>query len=108
MIRQKRIPRWCSDHKGADRWVRPGYYKELQPTRWQQRVDQMLKEDAAAGKKRTTPWWRTVRDNGKLIDKFPGGGELQAKRLKAEGFRILPGKGKQPGKVAGFEGRAAK
>jgi hypothetical protein len=27
-------------------WVRPGYYKELKPERWQSRVDQMLKQDA--------------------------------------------------------------
>ena len=27
-------------------WVRPGYYKELKPERWQSRVDQMLQRDA--------------------------------------------------------------
>ena len=27
-------------------WVRPGYYKELKPERWQSRVDQMLRQDA--------------------------------------------------------------
>src|ERR1043165_9967120 len=41
-------------------------------------------EDAAAGKKRITPWWRTIRDNGKLIEKFPGGGKPQATRLRNE------------------------
>jgi hypothetical protein len=59
-------------------------------------------EDAAAGKKRITPWWRTIRDNGKLIDKFPGGGKLQATRLRKEGFKIIPGRGKQPPTVADF------
>jgi CO dehydrogenase/acetyl-CoA synthase alpha subunit len=56
-------------------------------------------EDAAAGKGRVTPWWRTVRDNGQLIDKFPGGGKLQAARLRREGHSITPGKGKAPGRV---------
>jgi len=60
-------------------------------------------EDTAAGKKRTTPWWRTIRDNGKLIDKFPGGGKLQAAYLRREGHRISPGKGKQPPSVTGFK-----
>ena len=46
-------------------------------------------EDAAAGKKRVTPWWRTVRDGGRLIDKFPGGGTVQAARLRREGHRII-------------------
>jgi alkylated DNA nucleotide flippase Atl1 len=65
-------------------------------------------EDAAAGKKQVTPWWRTIRDNGKLIDKFPGQGKEQAARLRAEGFRLLPGKGKQPPKVQDFESHLVK
>ena len=60
-------------------------------------------DDRMAGKKRFTPWWRTIRDNGKLIDRFPGGGSIQAARLRAEGFKIRPGKGKQPPSVEGFE-----
>ncbi len=46
-------------------------------------------EDAGAGKKRVTPWWRTVRDGGTLIDKFPGGGAVQAARLRQEGHTII-------------------
>ncbi len=45
-------------------------------------------EEAAAGAKRITPYWRTIRDNGDLVDKFPGGVDAQARRLRAEGFRI--------------------
>lgn len=30
----------------ALQWVRPEYYKELKPERWQSRVDQMLRQDA--------------------------------------------------------------
>jgi hypothetical protein len=45
-------------------------------------------EDARAGKKRVTPYWRVVRDDGGLIDKLPGGVEAQARRLRAEGHTI--------------------
>ena len=58
-------------------------------------------EDEAEGQKRVTPWWRVLKEGGKLNPKFPGGVEEQAKRLRAEGHEILPGKGKQPPKVAG-------
>jgi lysophospholipase L1-like esterase len=33
---------------GADRWIRPGYYKELAPERQRAGVERMLKQDAAA------------------------------------------------------------
>jgi hypothetical protein len=45
-------------------------------------------EDRAAGRKHITPYWRVVRDNGTLIDKFPGACEFQARMLKAEGHRL--------------------
>ncbi len=51
-------------------------------------------DDAAAGKSRITPYWRTVRDDGKLMDKFPGGIAAQAKRLKKEGVAIAIVRGK--------------
>lgn len=54
-------------------------------------------EDAAAGKRRITPWWRTVRDNGAVIDKFPGGGVLQAAMLKREGVKFVKGGGRGKG-----------
>ena len=34
---------------------------------------------------RQTPYWRIVRDDGKLLDKLPGGPAAQAKLLLAEG-----------------------
>src|SRR5688572_16286629 len=49
-------------------------------------------EDLTSGKKTITPWWRVVDDNGALKPKLPGGGKLQAKRLRREGHRISPGK----------------
>lgn len=47
-----------------------------------------------------TPWWRVLKEGGKLNPKCPGGVEEQAKRLRAEGHELIPGKGKQPPKVA--------
>jgi len=64
-------------------------------------------EDRRAGKKRITPYWRVVKDDGKLNENFPGGARAQAAKLKAEGFTILPAKGKQPPKVVEFERRLA-
>lgn len=60
-------------------------------------------EDRRAGKKRITPYWRTIRDDGKLNEKFPGGPKAQAAKLRQEGFRIQAGKGKQPPRVKDFE-----
>ena len=34
------------------------------------------------------PWWRVLRSDGKLNDKFPGGIKEQAMRLRAEGIEI--------------------
>src|SRR5271169_4976267 len=45
-------------------------------------------EDARAGKSRITPYWRVVRDDGRLLEKLPGGPSAQADRLSAEGHLI--------------------
>lgn len=36
-----------------------------------------------------TPYWRTVKANGELNPKYPGGVEAQKKRLEAEGHTII-------------------
>jgi hypothetical protein len=36
-----------------------------------------------------TPYWRTLKIDGFLNDKFPGGNELQKKMLEKEGFTII-------------------
>jgi len=51
-------------------------------------VAEASEEDAAAGKKRVAPWWRVVRDDGKLWDKAPGGMAEQARRLREEGVEV--------------------
>jgi len=60
-------------------------------------------EDLKAGKKQITPYWRIVRDDGSLIEKFPGGVKTQANYLKEEGFMIEPRKGKRLPKVKDFK-----
>jgi alkylated DNA nucleotide flippase Atl1 len=46
-------------------------------------------EEARAGKSRITPYWRVVKDDGSLNPKFPGGVQAQARKLRAEGHKIL-------------------
>ena len=65
-------------------------------------------EAAAEGKKRVTPWWRTLKSEGELNPKYPGGVAEQAARLKAEGLAIEPGAGRKPPRVKDFEKRLAK
>ena len=36
-----------------------------------------------------TPWWRTLRANGELNPKYPGGMEAQKEKLEAEGHCII-------------------
>ena len=60
-------------------------------------------EDLQMGKQEITPYWRVIRDDGSLNDKFPGGVAAQAARLIEEGHTIEPGKGKKPPRVKDFE-----
>ena len=45
-------------------------------------------ESAAAGAKRITPYWRTLKTGGELNPKYPGGIPLLRRRLIAEGHKI--------------------
>jgi hypothetical protein len=45
-------------------------------------------EDRRNGKRRITPYWRTIRDDGRLQDGYPGGAAAHARRLRQEGFTI--------------------
>jgi len=63
-------------------------------------------EDTAAGKKRITPYWRTLKAGGELNPKYPGGVTRQRERLESEGHRVVA-KGKRH-VVADYERRLAK
>ena len=45
-------------------------------------------EEMTAGKKNITPFWRTLKSNGEINPKYPGGIEFQSDRLREEGFEI--------------------
>ena len=50
-------------------------------------------EEFNEGKKRVTPYWRTLKTNGIINENYPGGINIQKKLLKQEGH-IISSKGK--------------
>jgi len=60
-------------------------------------------EDKARGMKRITPYWRVVKEDGKLNPKYPGGVKQQARYLEDEGFKISKGKTNSSWRVDGYE-----
>lgn len=58
-------------------------------------------EAAAAGRKRITPYWRTLKLGGQLNEKYPGGIPALKKLLAAEGHKVIA-KGKRH-RVIDFE-----
>lgn len=60
-------------------------------------------ENIEKGAGRITPYWRVLKEGGKLNPKYPGGVQRQAKNLAAEGFRIRRGKTPASWKVEDFE-----
>lgn len=62
-------------------------------------------EARAEGIKRITPWWRVLKEGGKLNPKYPGGTELQSTLLEAEGHELTPGRGKQPPRIADLDSK---
>lgn len=45
-------------------------------------------EDVANNARSITPYWRTLKSDGQLNEKYPGGAAMQARRLRAEGHTI--------------------
>ncbi len=60
-------------------------------------------EDAPEGKEDITPYWRTLKSSGELNEKYPGGAEAQARRLREEGHTIEVGKNGNLKRVKDFE-----
>ena len=59
-------------------------------------------EEIAEGIKKVTPYWRTLKAEGLINPKFPGGFEKQINLLEKEGFTVIP-KGKNNFRVVGYE-----
>jgi hypothetical protein len=66
-------------------------------------VAEAAEEDSRDGKEEITPYWRVIKPDSSLNEKFPGGVESQAARLREEGHAIEPGRGKKPLWVRDFE-----
>ena len=49
-------------------------------------------EERQRGKKNITPYWRTLKEDGVINEKYPGGAEHQAMILEAEGHYIEKGR----------------
>ncbi len=67
-------------------------------------------EEREKGKKDITPWWRTLKSDGVLNEKYPGDIMMQKALLEAEGHKViqkgLPRRGVKAGKkylVADYE-----
>jgi len=60
-------------------------------------------EEEAKRKKRITPYWRTLKGEGEINSKYPGGLINQISRLKHEGHKVEWNKNKTKAKVVGFE-----
>ena len=70
-------------------------------------ASEVAEEELAGGKKRVTPYWRTLKEGGLLNEKYPGGFQRQIERLEAEGHTIVP-KGKKNFKVLDYEKKLVK
>ena len=46
-------------------------------------------EALAAGRRKVTPYWRTLKNGGEINPKFPGGAAEVRKRLRAEGHKVV-------------------
>ena len=66
-------------------------------------VAEAAEEDIREGKADITPYWRVIKPDGSLNEKFPGGVERQAARLREEGHIIGPARGRKLPRVVGFE-----
>jgi alkylated DNA nucleotide flippase Atl1 len=64
-------------------------------------------EQEQMGAKRTAPWWRVLRSDGTLNERFPGGVIGHGSRLEQDGYDIVP-KGRAKQMVKDFEKRLAK
>lgn len=52
------------------------------------------KEESKEGKRNITPYWRTLKSDGTLNEKYPGGIKGQQKLLEKEGHKVIQ-KGKK-------------
>jgi alkylated DNA nucleotide flippase Atl1 len=66
-------------------------------------VANAMDEAKTKGAKRIAPYWRVLKEGGKLNDKFPGGIKAHAKQLEAEGLMVVWNKAKTNASVLDYE-----
>jgi alkylated DNA nucleotide flippase Atl1 len=66
-------------------------------------VAEVAEEDLRNGEKDVTPYWRVVRADGSLNERFPGGVQAQAARLEEEGHIIDLKRGRKPPRVINYQ-----
>jgi len=66
-------------------------------------VAHAMDEAKTKGAKKTAPYWRVLKEGGKLNPKFPGGLKAHAKQLEAEGQMIIWNKSKTNATVFDYE-----
>jgi hypothetical protein len=66
-------------------------------------VAETAEEDLRNERGEITLYWRVIRPDGSLHEKFPGGAEAQAAHLRGEEHIIEPGKGEKAQRVKEFE-----
>jgi len=66
-------------------------------------VANAMDEAKTKGATKIAPYWRVLKEGGKLNDKYPGGVKMHAKQLEAEGFMIVWNKTKTSATVFNFE-----
>jgi hypothetical protein len=64
-------------------------------------------EAKTKGKTKITPYWRVLKERGRLNPKFPGGVMKQAQHLRQEGFKIIKAKTNDSHSVKDYEKRLA-
>jgi hypothetical protein len=87
LTRDYRVDMTCAKVTGISIWI----------------IANAAEEDSSRGKKPITPYWRVLRKDGSLNEKFPGGVEAQAAHLEEEGHTIETDKNGKPKKVKDFE-----
>lgn len=70
-------------------------------------VAEAAEEDRAAGKTKIAPYWRVIKNDGALNEKFPGGEKSHAQLLQTEGFRVEAA-GKRKPRIVDFEKQVVK
>lgn len=66
-------------------------------------VANAMEEMRMAGAKKIVPYWRVLKEGGKLNEKFPGGLDEHAAKLEAEGFLIVNNRAGKKTYVADYE-----